>query len=239
MKTNEQKLKVEIWSDVTCVHCYIAKRNFEKALSQTEFRNEVRIVWKSFELAPNLNVKPRQSMYEFLAEYNRAPVEQVKQVCVQISSNAKLVGLEYNFDIAIPANSRRAHMLSHMAKDIDLQNELEELLLKAHFTDGKNIDDVDVLIQLATELGIDKIASREAIENEKYADQVKRDIIEAQQRGIKGVPHYLFNSTHSLYGTQDSSRYKEALERSYTEWKRGRPDSVEGSGEYCEIGKEC
>jgi predicted DsbA family dithiol-disulfide isomerase len=241
MKSNVNKFKVEVWSDVTCVHCYMAKRNFERALSQTDFKNDVHVTWRSFELVPGLKVTPRQNMYEFLAEYNKASIDQVKQVCSQIINKGKLVGIGYNFDVAIPANSFRAHMLSQFAKEVDLQTELEEALLRAHFIDGENIDDVDVLTGLAAGIGIDKNAAREALDDNKFADLVKRDIIEAQQRGINGVPYYLFNSKHSLYGSHDSARYKEVLEASYTEWSRGKIDSPAGSedGSYCEIGKKC
>jgi predicted DsbA family dithiol-disulfide isomerase len=172
-------------------------------------------------------------MYEFLAEYNKASVDQVKQICDQITANAKQAGLKYNLDIAKPANSMRAHILSHAAKKFNLQNEIKEAVFKAHFTDGKNIDDVNLLTQLAISAGMDSSVAKEAFTNKVYADAVKADIIEAQQKGLKGVPYYLFNSTYSLQGAQQSDNYKTMLEKSYAELKK------ENSGSSCEIGGKC
>ena len=45
-------LTVEIWSDVVCPWCYIGKRRFERALTAFEHRDEVDVVWRSFELDP-------------------------------------------------------------------------------------------------------------------------------------------------------------------------------------------
>ena len=45
-------LTVEIWSDVVCPWCYIGKRRFEPALEAFEHRDEVTVMWRSFELDP-------------------------------------------------------------------------------------------------------------------------------------------------------------------------------------------
>lgn len=125
------KFNVQIWSDITCVHCYIAKRKFEQALSQFQHSNNIEIHWRSFELAPGLSVATGKNMYQFLAEYNRASLDQVKDICNGIGNTAKDVGLTFNFDIAVPANSFLAHQFSHIAKSYLLQNEAEEALFKA------------------------------------------------------------------------------------------------------------
>lgn len=188
-----KKFKVEIWSDITCVHCYIAKRNFENALAQFEHAANVEIVGKSFELAPNLKVQQGQSMYNFLAKYNGATVEQVKTVCASIVSTGQQVGIVYNFDIAIPANSFLAHRFAHLAGHYGKQ--AEELLFRAHFTDGKNIDSIETLTHIANTIGIDEDTVVAALQSDAYTDQVLQDIAEAKELGIKGVPYYWFNRT--------------------------------------------
>jgi predicted DsbA family dithiol-disulfide isomerase len=43
---------VEIWSDVACPWCYVGKRRFEAALAEFEYRDQVEVAWRSFELDP-------------------------------------------------------------------------------------------------------------------------------------------------------------------------------------------
>lgn len=62
------KLKVEIWSDVMCPFCYIGKRRFEHALQQFEHKDAVEIVWKSYQLDPTMKNNTGQSLNEYLAE---------------------------------------------------------------------------------------------------------------------------------------------------------------------------
>ena len=59
---------VEIWSDVMCPFCYIGKRKFEKALSTFKDAGHIDIIWKSFQLAPEMQTTPDKNIHEFLAE---------------------------------------------------------------------------------------------------------------------------------------------------------------------------
>jgi predicted DsbA family dithiol-disulfide isomerase len=237
----QNKITVEIWSDITCVHCFLAKRHFETALAEFKHRDHVDIIWRSFELAPNLVVDHGKSMYQFLADYNGATVEQVKEVCGQIASAGTEAGLTYNFEKAIPANSFLAHQFSHLAMDHHLQNEAKEALFKAHFTDGIDINNIDALKQIATSIGMDSDALSGLVTSNKYAEAVKRDEETAQKKGIKAVPHYLINSTHSITGAKESSVFLDALEKGYADLKlhHDKKSISKNDGPACEIGKVC
>lgn len=235
-----EKMKIEIWSDVTCVHCYIAKRKFEQAIAQTNYGDLIALEWRSFELAPGLKVDSSQTMYEFLAQYNNASIDQVKAVCNQIVNSGKEVGLTYNFEIAKPANSFQAHQLSHLAKRHNLQVQAEEILYQAHFIEGKNIDDTSTLLSLANSIGLDQKEVKASLNSHQYVEAVKDDIIEARQLGIKGVPYYQFNKKHSVSGVQSVDTYRQLLEKAITDWKndiQSRPDNIEGM--VCRPGELC
>ena len=45
-------MRIDIWSDIVCPFCYVGKRNLELALAEFEHRDEVEVVWHSFELDP-------------------------------------------------------------------------------------------------------------------------------------------------------------------------------------------
>ncbi len=220
------KMKVEIWSDVMCPFCYIGKRKFESALSQFEHQNNVEIIWHSFQLAPDLKTQPDKNVYQFLAEHKGMSIEQAKGMDDQITLMAKGVGLVYNFDKSIVANSFNAHRFTHFAKQYGKQNEVEELLFRSYFTDGKNIDDYATLIQCGEEAGLDTTALKIALENGSYADEVRKDIYEAQQLGVRGVPFFVFNRKYAISGAQESKVFLETLEKSFAEWRKENPETA-------------
>jgi len=45
-------MKVEIWSDVACPWCYIGKRRFEGALDHFAHRDQIDVIWRSYQLVP-------------------------------------------------------------------------------------------------------------------------------------------------------------------------------------------
>ncbi|MES2678799.1 MAG: DsbA family oxidoreductase [Bacteroidota bacterium] len=225
-------MKVEIWSDITCMYCYTAKRKFESALSQFKDKNKIEVVWKSFELAPDLKTDPDRFFPAFLAELRGISLEQSREMIDGVANMVKEVGLEFNLHKSIPANSFNAHRLSHLAKHSQMQDKTEERLFKAYFTEGKNIDDIPTLVQLATEIGLDTSAVKKALESTDYANQVKADISEAKEAGITSVPFFIFNAKATISGAQESKVFLQTLERAFELWQAEETQS-------CEIGKDC
>jgi protein disulfide-isomerase len=225
-KTMENKLIVEIWSDVMCPFCYIGKRKFEMALAQFPHKDKVELVWKSFQLAPELKTQPDKNIHQFLAEHKWMSIEQAKSMNDSVTQLAKQVGLTYHFDKSIVANTFNAHRFAHFARQYGKQNEAEEILFRSYFTDGKNIDDYATLIQLGAEIGLDTTALKTALENGSYEDHVKADIYEAMQVGVRGVPFFLFNLKFAVSGAQDSKIFLQTLEKAYEEWRKSNPENV-------------
>ena len=216
-------MKVEIWSDVMCAFCYIGKRKFEKALEQFPHKETIEIVWKSFQLMPNLKTNPDRNLDQFLADEKGMSIEQAKSMNSQVTEIAKQIGLNYNFEKTIPANTFNAHRFTHFAKANDKQDEAEEKLFHAYFIEGKNIDDYATLIQLGEEIGLDTSALTTALENGSYTDEVRADIYEAQQVGVRGVPFFLFNKKQAVSGAQEPQTFLQTLETSYAEWQKDNP----------------
>ncbi len=204
-------MKVEIWSDVMCPFCYIGKRKFEMALNQFEDKDNVEIVWKSFQLDPTIVSDANKTVNQFLAERKGWTVEYAEQMNDHVTKIAKEVGLEYNLDKAVVANSFDAHRFSHLAKKHNLQNEAEEQLFKAYFTEGKNTADHDTIIQLGVEIGLDANEIKQMLKSDAYSEDVRMDIYEAQQIGVSGVPFFLFIDKYTITGAQDSSVFLQAL----------------------------
>jgi predicted DsbA family dithiol-disulfide isomerase len=218
---NEQKMKIEVWSDVMCPFCYIGKRHLEAALAEFEDSNRVEIVWKSYQLNPDLPLKieNKESTYEYLAKAKGISYEQSVQMHDNVVKMAAKVGLNYQFDKAVVANSFYAHQLAQYAKEKGLGIEIEELLFKAYFTEGKDISDKATLVLLGAELGFTQAEVEQALSDEKYAASVRKDIAEAQQIGVRGVPFFVFDRKYAVSGAQPTEQFLGALKQSVSEWK--------------------
>ncbi|RZM22640.1 MAG: DsbA family oxidoreductase [Pedobacter sp.] len=231
---------VEIWSDVMCPFCYIGKRKFESALADFKNAENIEIIWKSFQLAPDMETSPDKSINEFLAAHKGISLEEAKAMNGHVADRANEVGLNFNFDQTIPANSFKAHRFGHFAKQKGVQNAAEEALFKAYFTEGKNIDDTDTLVQIGQALGLDPEETKSVLESAQFEQEVTYDIYEARQIGVRGVPFFVFDRKLAVSGAQESSAFAEVLEKTYTEWSANNPPKMEIiDGPSCEAGKDC
>jgi predicted DsbA family dithiol-disulfide isomerase len=212
-------MKVEIWSDVMCPFCYIGKRRLEDALQQLPFNSDIEVEWKSYQLDPDIKNEPGKNVNQYLAERKGVTVSYARQMNEQVTRMAAEAGLEYNLDKAVVANSFDAHRFSHLAAQHGLGNEAEELIFKAYFTEGKNIADIDTLVQLGTEIGLDAAEVKQALETNAHAQAVQQDIDEATAIGVRGVPFFVLDRKYAVSGAQPVEVFKQALEGAYTEWK--------------------
>lgn len=234
-------MKVEIWSDVVCPFCYIGKRKFEEALGQFANSNNIEIEWKSFQLSPDMKTEPGKNLNQFLAEHKGMSIEQAAALNQQVTAMAAQEGLTYNLNNAVLANTINAHRFLHFAKQNGKQNEAEEALFRAYFTDGKNIDDYPTLLQLGAALGLDTTALQTALENGSYANEVRNDIVEAQRIGVRGVPFFVFDRKYAVSGAQPTEVFLNALEKSYAEWQQQNPTKLQQvvEGANCTPDGEC
>ena len=130
-------MKIDIWSDVRCPFCYIGKRKFEKALSQFEHKDKVEVEWHSFELDPNAKTVPGKNAIEYLAEIKGQTKEWAVEMSNYVTQTAAEIGLDFNMEQQVVANSFNAHRLIQLAKSLGLGDQAEESLFAAHFTHGK------------------------------------------------------------------------------------------------------
>ena len=225
-------MKVEIWSDIMCPFCYIGKRNFEAALNEFDAKNEIEIEWKSFQLDPTIpkSFEKKVSTYEYLAERKGMPVERSKEIHDNIVETARKVGLTYNFEKAVVANSFDAHKLIQLAKTKGLGDAAEESLFKAYFTDGKDMSDHSTLIQLGKEIGLNEEEIIAALVSEEFEAKVNFDVSEGSQLGVTGVPFFVFDRKYAVSGAQPIETFLNALKQSHAESKNEGATCVPGGG---------
>ena len=218
----ENKLKIQIWSDIMCPFCYIGKRRIEEALRLFERKEAVVIEWKSFQLDASFVASADDNMVEHLAHKYGKGTDWAQGMLDNMTQNAKNAGLDFHFEKAILANSFNAHRLLHLAKKHQLANDLEELLFKAYLTDGKNINDTNTLRDLGISVGLKAEAIDEVLNSDAYGNDVKQDIQNANSIGVQGVPFFVFDDKYAVSGAQPATAFLEILQKA---WEEGKFDS--------------
>jgi predicted DsbA family dithiol-disulfide isomerase len=204
---------VEIWSDVVCPWCYIGKRRFEEALARYPGRDDVRVVYRAFQLDPTAPpgvATPVREVYDRKFGPDRAV-----QLIDRVTTTAAEVGLDFHLERAQRANTLLAHELLALAaaRGGAVQEATKERLLRAYFTEGRNVGDPDVLAELAAEVGLDHDEVLAALADGTWGDEVASEIEQAQELGISAVPTYVFDGRWSVPGAQDPDTFVRVLER--------------------------
>lgn len=213
----ENKLKIQIWSDIMCPYCYIGKRRIEGALAEFPHGASVEIEWKSFQLDPTFVASKEDNMVEHLAEKYQKDTTWAQEMMDSMTQNAKNSGLDFHFEKAVMANSFNAHRLLHLAKKHNKSNELEELLFKAYLTDGKNINDLATLQDLGVQVGLEATEIESLLQSDQYAKEVKEDIEMASKIGVQGVPFFVFDNKYAVSGAQHQETFVNTLEKVWEE----------------------
>jgi predicted DsbA family dithiol-disulfide isomerase len=210
-------MKIEIWSDIACPWCYVGKRRFEQALSQFEHRDDVEVVWRSFELDPSAPRGYEESQAELLAKKYGMPVEQAQAMNARMTGEAKKEGLSFDFEKSQPGNTFDAHRLIHLAAAHGKREAMVERLFAGYLTEGAAIGEKDTLQRLATEVGLDAEQVREVLDGSAYADAVRADEGRARTFGISGVPFFAIDERYGVSGAQTPDVLLETLRQAHGE----------------------
>jgi predicted DsbA family dithiol-disulfide isomerase len=212
-------MQVEIWSDVVCPWCYIGKRNFEAALADFEHRDEVEVVWRSFELQPNAPRVREGSYIERIArKYGVGPSE-ARAMLERMTGAAAAAGLAFDFDELRAGNTFDAHRLIHLARAHGIQDAVKERFLRATFVEGEAIGERDTLVRLAVDAGLDEAAATEVVDGDRYGAEVRGDEEEAGELGITAVPFFVIGRKFAVPGAQAPDTMLNVLRRG---WEKTR-----------------
>lgn len=212
-------MKVEIWSDVACPWCFIGKRRFETALAAFPHRENVEVIWRSYQLDPGLPDHYDGTEQDYLSTRKGMPADQVAKMFTHVANEAKGEGLAYDFGKVVVANSFTAHRLIHLAAAHGVQDAAKERLLSDHFEHGKDIGNQEYLTALGQDLGIAAGEVAELFSSDKYAEDVRLDFEEARALGVTGVPFFVIDRKFGLSGAQPSETFTAALTRAWDEAK--------------------
>jgi predicted DsbA family dithiol-disulfide isomerase len=232
-------MRIDIWLDIRCPNCYIAKRKFQLALDQFQHKEGTHVNWRSYELSPTLTSQPGKTVYEYLAELKGRSLEWSEQMHRQVAEAAAQVGLVYNFDKAVIANSFDAHRLVQYAKSLNKASETIDRLYYAYFTEGADLADRARLEELGISAGLPSTGVREVLSSGRFANEVRADE-KAAEKIVRGVPFFLFNNLRTVSGGHSVESFLLQLQEGWQQYLRLVMDPPgAGADEACPIDGFC
>jgi predicted DsbA family dithiol-disulfide isomerase len=165
----------------------------------------VRVTWAPFELHPEAPPEgiPRD------AYFGRARSLQVHSYLQQV---AEQVGLEMRPREVI-INSRRALGAAEFAREQGKFEEMHHALFKAHWQQTGKLEDVDDLVRIGTEVGLDVAELRRAIVEGRYEDVIDENRQVATSAGINAIPAHVFGRRYLVMGAQPYEVLKQVVDR--------------------------
>jgi predicted DsbA family dithiol-disulfide isomerase len=209
-------MRVDIWSDVICPWCYVGKARFEKALSSFAHRDEVEVVYHSFELDPSYPKDSRETTFAMLGRKYGMSEADARAAESRVAGLAEAEGLGFQPERPV-GNTFDIHRVLHLGLAKGVQAQLLNAVNDAYFGQGRQVFDREVITEIAAETGLDATAAGDVIDGDAYAEDVRRDELQARQLGVSGVPFFVFDMALGVSGAQPTEMFASALQQT---WER-------------------
>jgi len=192
-------IKIDVISDTICPWCFIGKRNFDKAISLVP-DIDVKFTYSTFQLNPDFPKKGVNKKEYISRKFNENHYSTMKE---RIKSEAIKSGISIiNSKLDIIPNTFNSHKLIYWSKEYNCHTEVVENLFKAYFEKSKDISNIDILLEIAEDSGLNKEEIRkkfsEDLDNETIIEEEKKN----RENGVMGVPTYVINDGITLTGSQ-------------------------------------
>jgi len=209
-----EPIKVDIWSDVACPWCYIGKRKLEAAIQTfaAEGTNTpVTVEYHGFLLNPDMPVDYEGGQTDYLVEHKGISREQVISMTERLKSIAAGVGLNYDMEHMHMTNTALAHQLLQYAKTKGKQVQMKERIMSAHFVEALHVGRIDVLAQLAADVGLDRAEVMRVLESGEFIPAFQADLDQARDYCISGVPFFVIDGKYGVSGAQNPEVFVNAF----------------------------
>ena len=209
----QDKIKLDIVSDVVCPWCIVGYKHLEAAISELGLQDRVEIEWQPFEINSDMPTEGENLRAHVLRKYG-ATREDSNKARANITAQGAEYGFTFDyFEDMKMVNTRDAHSLLDFAHEKGLQHELKQRLFSAFFTEHKDISDHSVLLAEAEAVGLDPKQAKLALNDTDRRDAIERLERQWQQQGISGVPTVIFNRSSAMTGAHPQSSYKDVLKK--------------------------
>ncbi|WP_055589765.1 DsbA family oxidoreductase [Peterkaempfera griseoplana] len=208
-------MRVEIWTDIACPWCYVAKARFDRALAAFEHRADIELVHRSYELNPTAENGTTPIIEAVAAQYGRTLEQQTARE-EHAAAQARSEGLDFRIGGRVHGNTFDIHRLLHFARAHGRQVELMDLVFQVNFADERSVHDRETLVELAVEAGLDETAVRGVLADPAaHAEDVRADERAAAELGAGGVPFVVLDRRYGVTGLQPVETFTRALEEAW------------------------
>lgn len=215
-------LRVDIVSDVMCPWCLIGWLKFQRVIEHYRDVIDFDIRWQAFELNPDMSAEGVNTAQYFAQRYGMTP-EQSRGNRQRLNEAAAEHGFAMNWgsDFRL-RNTFNAHRLLAWAQAVDDQDApvrgqrqiaLKEALFRAHFSEQKDVNNADVLVEAAEAAGLSGDKARRILVSEDYAEMVRTEQHHWRENGITGVPAFILDQRMLISGAQDAEAFIRVIDR--------------------------
>jgi predicted DsbA family dithiol-disulfide isomerase len=202
-------MKIEFVSDVACPWCAVGLNSLEMALARIGDSLQVELRFEPFELNPTMPPKGADTLAYLTKKYG-ITAERIAQNREVIRQRGAEVGFTFG-ERPWVWNTFDAHRLLYWAGLEGRQRQLKHALLSAYHTDARNPSDIEVLLRVAGDVGLDVSRARQILQSDEYAAEVRARERHFQQLGIDSVPSMIIDDRHLIQGGQPPDVLEEAL----------------------------
>ncbi|MFN3860211.1 MAG: DsbA family oxidoreductase [Roseateles sp.] len=206
-------MRIDFISDIVCPWCAIGLCALEAAAARIPGL-VLDLHFHPFELNPAMGPEG-QDIEEHLAEKYGASPAQLADTRAAIRERGAALGFEFRMEARSRIyNTRAAHRLLHWADEAfggAQQRRLKVALLKAYFTEGRNVSDPAVLLDIATAAGLPAAEARELLAGQRYDAEVSAAEAQVHAQGIHAVPAIVVNQRHLIQGAQSVEVFEKLL----------------------------
>lgn len=215
-------LVVDVISDVMCPWCYIGKKRLEKAIKSVP-GIAVDVRWHPYQLDPTLPPEGKDRATYLNEKFGGA--ERAEAAYERVRQAGREEGIPFAFEkIEVSPNTLDAHRLILWSRSDDLQDVVVELLFKAYFVEGRNLAKAATLVEISAEAGMQSDLVEQLFETDSDLAKLKRQIDQASEMGVTGVPFFIIDGRFALAGAEDPATIAAALQ--HAEATRTEEDAV-------------
>jgi len=205
------RLRIDFVSDVVCPWCAIGLASLEQALSRTRGVVEADFHVQPFELNPQLGAGGEDAVAHLRTKYG---MTEAQVIANQEAIRQRGAALGFTFDMERRRriyNTFDAHRLLHWAELEGRARELKHALLRAYFTEGRDVSDHATLVDIAAAVGLPAERARDILAAGTYAEEVRTVEQFFLRQGIQGVPAIIIDHRHLVSGGQPVEVFEQAL----------------------------
>ncbi|TDE60424.1 DsbA family oxidoreductase [Nonomuraea mesophila] len=206
------RVAIEVWADLGCPWCYVAKHRLEAAISQRPDADRFEIVMRSFQLDPTAPQGLEKNETSFVRSHPGSTADDLRRAERQMQAIANKEGLRYTVD-RWNANTFDLHRVVQYAGDQGRGFAFFSAVQDGFFAGVLNPFDPDALVEVAESVGLDGRRVRDIVAGDEYADRVRADRQEAVELGSTGVPFVVFDRRVGAPGAQKVAAYDQLLEQ--------------------------